>query len=186
MFFKKILQDREIKRICILGVYFGRDIGYMAANLRARKRQDWQITGVDKFEDSPGADWPAEKAGLSWEAAGFGPAPGLEKARQCLMKAGFTRGIALVKDTAENFLNGNRDKFDFIYIDIAHDYKSTRETIGLAMKCLNADGIIAGDDFSNAGTWGVARAVEEAFSKIELHGNWIWQASTSDYRGSAV
>jgi hypothetical protein len=183
-FFKKVLRNPAIKAICVLGVYYGRDIGYMATILHDKKRTDWKVTGVDKFEDSAGTDWPEEKRGLKWEEAGYGPAPSLEKARECLASAGVVEGVELRKDTAENFLKEGKEKFDFIYIDIAHDYQTTRDTIRLAMMRLKDGGVIAGDDFSNVGTWGVARAVEEAFSKFGLYGNWIWRASKSDYRGT--
>jgi hypothetical protein len=186
LFFKKLLRNRNIKNICVLGVYFGRDIGYLAEILRSTGKSDWKITGVDKFEDNAGADWPEEKRHLNWEEAGYGQAPTLEGARACLAKAGFTEAVVLVKDTAEHFLQENRGSFDFIYVDIAHDYKSTQDAVRLAINSLADGGVIAGDDFSDEGTWGVARAVREAFSGFELHGKWIWQASKRDYRGSAV
>jgi SAM-dependent methyltransferase len=183
-FFKAILRNPDIHKICVLGVYFGRDIGYLATMLRARGQPGWAITGVDYFEDSAGADWPAEKRGLNWQEAGYGPAPSLEKARACLANAGFSDGITLLKDSAENFLQQTNDAFDLIYVDIAHDYQSTKDALRLSMRCLRPGGVIAGDDFSNEGTWGVARAVEEVFSQFELHGSWIWQAKKHDYRGS--
>lgn len=169
----------------MLGVYFGRDIGYLAAILGRNNRSNWRIAGIDKFEDSAGADWPEAKRGLNWDEAGFGPAPSLDKARASLLNAGVAGEINLFSDTAQNFLQKSHDKFDFIYIDIAHDYESTRDTIRLAIPHLKDGGIIAGDDFSNQGDWGVARAVEEAFSKFDLHRKWIWSASKPDYRGSA-
>lgn len=183
-FFKKVLRNPSIRNICMLGVYYGRDIAYIAAILRDYKRNGWQVTGVDKFEDSAGTDWPEEKKTLRWEEAGFGPAPSLENARACLVRAGIIEGVDLRKDSAESFLVSDNQKFDFIYIDIAHDYLTTRETIRLALSRLKDGGVIAGDDFSNEGTWGVARAVEEAFPRFDLHSDWIWSAAKSDYRGN--
>ncbi len=183
-FFQRVLRKPDVKNVCVLGVYFGRDIGYMATILRRHKRSEWCITGVDKFEDSAGADWPEEKRGLKWKEAGFGPAPSLQDARACLTKAGVAGEVKLLSDTAQNFLKNSQERFDFIYIDIAHDYESTRDTIRLAIPRLKDGGIIAGDDFSNEGTWGVARAVEEAFSKFALHRQYVWSASKSDYRGA--
>jgi hypothetical protein len=179
------MRNPSIQDICILGVYYGRDIAYIATSLNACKRNGWQITGVDRFENSACADWPEEKRALRWEEAGYGAAPSLENARTCLARAGVMGKVELLKDSAENFLALCNQEFDFIYIDIAHDYHTTRDTIRLAISRLRDDGVIAGDDFSDNGTWGVARAVREAFTKFDLHDNWIWSARTSDYRGTA-
>ncbi|MBL0320627.1 MAG: hypothetical protein IPP74_15235 [Alphaproteobacteria bacterium] len=63
-FFETILKNPAIKNICILGVYFGRDIGYLAGILRNLGRYDCTITGVDKFEDAFCDDWEDGKEGL--------------------------------------------------------------------------------------------------------------------------
>lgn len=182
-FFSELLRDPAIQNICVLGVYHGRDIAYITTILRHTQRTGWKVTGVDKFEDSPGADWPEDKKGLKWEDAGYGAPPGLEKTRACLKEAGCLDGVVLHKDTAEHFLDHCGEQFDCIYIDIAHDYQTTRDTIKLATAHLKEEGVIAGDDFSNQGTWGVARAVEEAFTDFQMSGDWIWYATKAHYRG---
>lgn len=163
-----------IQKICILGVYFGRDTAYMATILRHLGRGDFHITGVDKFSDAPCADWAPEQRGKSWEEAGFGPAPQLEVTRANLEALGLMDQVTLHAAAAEDFLDATNAVFDFIYVDTSHDYVTTRDTILRALPRLAPQGLIAGDDFSDEGTWGVARAVRELCPSVRVFGNWIW------------
>src|SRR3954469_21820859 len=65
-FFRSILRNPKIRSVCVLGVYFGRDIATLAWLLRKRGG-DYRLVGVDLFADVPGADWPEEKRRLSWQ-----------------------------------------------------------------------------------------------------------------------
>jgi hypothetical protein len=181
-FFKSLLQRPQINSICMLGVYYGRDIAYMASILETLGRKNYEIFGIDKFEDSPGADWPEELHGLTWEKAGFGSAPDIKTTRTNLRKLGLDLKVFLHQDLAEAFLQNTEKTFDFIYIDVAHDYQTTKNTIQLALNKLNPNGLIGGDDFSDEGTWGVASAVKNSFAKFELFHNWIWLAQPSEYQ----
>jgi Methyltransferase domain len=172
-FFRSVLRDSNKGSICVLGVYFGRDIASISWLLR-RRGGNYDIVGVDLFADVPGTDWPEEKRGLSWQQAGFGPAPNRDIVRHTLHELDLAENVELVSDSAQHFLSTTNRKFDFIYLDVAHDYKTTRQCIELALTRLNPDGVIAGDDFSNAGTWGVAKAVAEFFPQTRLFGQSIW------------
>lgn len=175
-FFQKILSNPDIKNICILGVYYGRDIAYIKAILQQLGRTDFMIVGVDKFEDSFCEDWPEEKRQLNWQEAGFGHAPNLQKTRTNLLKLGLSGNVFLVSDSDVNFLQTTTQIFDLIYIDTSHDYESVKNLINLSLKKVKSNGFLAGDDFSDQGTWGVAKAVRESFPKFELFSNWIWLA----------
>jgi hypothetical protein len=181
-FFKTVLSDPRIQRVCVLGVYKGRDLGYMAAILRDLGRADVMLVGVDKFENKYCDDWPEALRGLTWQQAGFGEPPDLEEARANLRRLGLDSCVELHRDVAEHFLSTTADRFDFIYIDTAHDYESTMALIGLARARLEAGGLVGGDDFSDKGTWGVARAVKDSFAKFEVFSNWIWLARAADAR----
>jgi hypothetical protein len=138
------------------------------------------VTGVDKFADEFCEDWPKERRGMSWERAGFGPAPSLKKARE--MVSQFCGGITvqLVHAKAEEFLEGHsKDKYGWIYIDTSHDYESTKRLIELARPVLCPPGILSGDDYSNEGTWGVKAAVTESLSSHLVWDNWIWYTQTA-------
>lgn len=181
-FFKVVLNNPSIQNICVLGVYYGRDIAYMAAILESLGRKNYQIVGVDKFEDSFCNDWPEKLRGLSWQEAGFGSPPAIEKAEANLFKLGLDLNVSLRCDLAENFLKSSSHSFDFIYIDISHDYATTIFTISLAIKKLNLNGIIGGDDFSDQDTWGVASAVRNSFINYKVFSNWLWLAQATDYQ----
>jgi methyltransferase family protein len=181
-FFKKVLADPRVRRVCVLGVYKGRDLAYMGTILRELGRADVTLVGVDKFENRFCDDWPEALRGLTWQAAGFGEPPDLEEARGNLRRLGLEANVHLHRDVAEHFLATTDERFDFVYIDTAHDYASTVALIGLAMERLEPAGLLGGDDFSDKGTWGVARAVKDSFATFQVFSNWIWLARGSDFR----
>jgi Methyltransferase domain len=179
-FFESVLKEPNVKSVLILGVYHGRDIAYMSSILDELGRNDVDVVGVDKFEDSACADWPEHLHSASWIEAGFGAPPELSQALRNLQQLGHGNRVRLVRGLAEEFLTSTRESFDLIYIDTSHDYDTTRRTIELAFDRLTENGFVAGDDFSDDGTWGVASAVRDCFSRFELFDGWIWLA-----RGSA-
>jgi hypothetical protein len=181
-FFKTVLSDPGVTRVCVLGVYKGRDLGYMAAILHQLGRTDVRLVGVDKFEDKYCDDWPDQLRAMTWQQAGFGEPPDLEEARGNLRRLGLDSDVHLHRDLAENFLATTRDTFDFIYIDTAHDYASTLALIELAVRRLRPAGLVGGDDFSDDGTWGVASAVKDSFDDFQVFSNWIWLAREADFK----
>lgn len=166
----------SIRRVCMLGVYMGRDVAYMAANLADLREPPFHITAVDLFSEEPCADWPEEKRGQTWEEAGFGSAPQLEVVRQNLESLGLGGHVTLVKQDGAAFLRECGETFDLIYIDTSHDYETTRDTILAALPRVGPTGILAGDDFSDEGTWGVKKAVTELCPEVREFQGWIWFA----------
>jgi len=181
-FFNGIFADPAMRDICILGVYRGRDLAYIASIMKRLKRSDFRLVGVDRFEDSYGADWPSDVRQLTWEQAGYGKPPDMNVTQENLRKLNLDQNVYLHQASAQDFLASSSEKFDFIYIDISHDYQTTLEAIDLAIPRLKPGGLIGGDDFSDQGTWGVATAVRDSFFKYEVISNWIWTAQTKDYK----
>ncbi|MEZ5979359.1 MAG: glycosyltransferase [Planctomycetota bacterium] len=174
--FERILDGNpNIERICVLGVYLGRDIAYIQTLLRKRGRSA-RIVGVDRFADVPGEDWPEDKRHLSWDEAGFGTPPALEHAGENLDRLGLREGVELRQGEMADFLAEAEEDFDWIYVDVAHDYETTLRAIELARPRLRPGGILGGDDYSDEGTWGVARAVRERCPDHEVLEDWIWVA----------
>jgi hypothetical protein len=184
LFFKSVLARLTTPDICILGVYNGRDIAYMAKILQASEASHYTITGVDKFTDSPGDDWPKDVRHLSWRDAGFGDPPEMQRAHSHLKNLGLAANVCLHQARADDFLNNTSQFFDFIYIDISHDYDSTIVAIDASIPRLKPGGLLAGDDFSDQGTWGVGRAVRDRFDQFQLYFNWLWLAEAADYRNN--
>ncbi|SPP65633.1 class I SAM-dependent methyltransferase [Nitrospira lenta] len=169
---------KQPRRCLIVGVYFGRDI-MMMADVLAREfpalATTVHIVGVDKFEDAPCDDWPEEARRLSWAEAGFGAAPSLEQTQRIIQPHFDYPQVELIRSRAEDYLESAPSaEFDWIYIDTAHDYESTCRIMRLAMPALKKNGILSGDDYSNAGTWGVQRAVQEVCPDHFVWDNWIW------------
>jgi len=182
-FWSHLLKTRKPRKLLILGVYFGRDIAFLL-ELQKQYQTSLAITGVDKFEDKFCDDWPEETRKKSWAEAGFGPAPSIQAAMDNLRRLGHSlNGVQLVRARAEDFLRSTTDFYDFIYIDTAHDYESTVELIGLAVARLAPGGRMGGDDYSDQGTWGVARAVKACFAKHYLFktNSQIWYAEPQDW-----
>jgi SAM-dependent methyltransferase len=187
-YFRSVVQHHKPKSICVLGVYYGRDIAYLSHFMHqlwgrpAAADASWKIVGVDKFEDKFCDDWPEELRQKNWQDAGFGPAPKMENAQENLRALQLDGNVKLVAAKGEDFLASTTDSFDFIYVDTSHDYDCTLNTIRLALKHLKPGGVIGGDDYLDSETWGVRKAVTEAFTQHEVSGSWIWLANASDVR----
>jgi predicted O-methyltransferase YrrM len=178
-FFRQLLAHTEIENILILGVYFGRDIAFILEAAR-RAGRSVTITGIDKFSDDACADWPAEKRGHTWEQAGFGAAPSLEAASAHIDPFRAGAAVHLVCQRDEEFLAETQARYDLIYLDTSHDYETVMRQMRQAAPRLTRNGVLAGDDYSDAGTWGVRRAVTEAAPRHSVFAGWIWHATQAD------
>ncbi len=186
-FFQGLLHLFPLRRILILGVYHGRDICFMMKAAEVTGRQDLQIVGVDKFSDDFCRDWPEEKRALGWEAAGYGRPPTVQEARDNISRHQ-TCPVELVPSDDLQFLAQCREKFDFIYLDTAHDYdyETVAKQIELCRPLLSPAGLIGGDDLMDESVegWGVGAAVEEKFTDYVAMNDWIWLTHVSQYRPS--
>jgi hypothetical protein len=178
-FFHELIGTRAIRDIALLGVYLGRDISYMSSAFRRAWMRRYSIVGIDRFADVPGEDWPENLRHLGWKEAGFGESPSLESVRRNLATTRSLRNVTLVKGEVHKLRSLNRT-FDFVYIDVSHDYETTLMAIDLAKDCVRPGGFIGGDDFSDRGTWGVKSAVEDSFDTFEVFGQRIWLANADD------
>lgn len=154
-FFESVVSNPDITDILVCGVYFGLDVMLIerAAQQVGRKVR---IFGVDLFSGAPCADWPADKRGMSWEAAGFGPAPTLDQANKNAPYA------LLIQSDAAQYMRTAPAAFDFIYLDTSHDAATVRAEINAATIALRPHGLLAGDDYTGPDpSWGVADAVKE-------------------------
>lgn len=174
-------------RLLMLGVYHGRDLAFLLDLAHRYHFGRLDLTGVDKFSDTPCADWPADKHALSWHAAGFGEAPSLDRAAFHLERMRHGATLHLVREPDQQYLDQVRGTtFDAVYLDTAHDYETVARQLRQVVKVCHEHTILCGDDYSDEGTWGVRRAVSEAFDRHSLHAGWIWQASFSDLKNQSA
>lgn len=177
-FFQHILQEPWVKDILMLGVYHGRDLAFIADIAKDYPEREFTLVGVDKFSDTPCADWPKEKLGLSWREAGYGRPPSHDSALENIRKfAGENVRLELYKQHDIEFLELETRKFDLIYHDTAHDYDTVRRQIGQVKKLCHEKTFICGDDYSDNGgqsNWGVKSAVNDSFTSHLVFGDWIW------------
>lgn len=173
--FKHLVAVAGVRRVLVLGVYFGRDICFLCS-AASSAGVSLSVTGVDKFSDDFCDDWPEERRALSWREAGYGPAPTLERARANV--AGHSGGhrVELIRQRDDAFLAACRDRFDLVYLDTAHDYETVRRQLRQAKPLLEAGGLFGGDDYSDEGTWGVRRALAECAPGHRAIRDWIWLA----------
>lgn len=176
-YFDVVLANPDIKDICIFGVYHGRDCAYLSSILKKHNRQV-TVTGVDKFRDVYGDDWPDELRDKSWEQAGYGKPPSIQQTRSNLTEYG---NIELVQDTAQHYLQTTEKMFDFIYIDVSHDYQTTMEVIKYSIPKLRTEGIIGGDDYEDSGNCKVKNAVKDSFKSHLVYHNWFWLARKEEF-----
>jgi SAM-dependent methyltransferase len=184
LFFKRLFASTTVANILMLGVYFGRDIVLMLEAARRAGRK-LRIMGVDKFSDDACADWPASLRGRGWEEAGFGRAPSLEEAAACIEPYQGGAEVTLVREPDERFLNSCTETFDLIYLDTAHDHATVQRQLRQAVRLLAAGGLLAGDDYSDQGTWGVRRALGEAAPGHAVFAEWLWFAARGHVKAAA-
>lgn len=185
-FFKAVMQlAAPGSRFLMLGVYHGRDIAYMLRCASVyRPGVAFEFLGVDKFNAEPCADWPEEKRKLTWQAAGMGAPPSLDDAERNLEL--FIRqtygacNVQLLQMDDEAFLaTPPRGLFDLAYLDTAHDEPTVARQLVQVLPWMKDDGAIAGDDYSDAGTWGVKRAVAKGTRSHSTFASWIWYTQKS-------
>ncbi len=138
--------------------------------------QEIRIVGVDKFSDTPCADWPEDRRQLgSWHAAGYGNAPSFGMAKNNVrMCASKTHAVELVCADDQQFLADVAERFEFVYIDTAHDYETVARQLRQVKHCVKGASIVVGDDYSDQGTWGVVRAVKDGTDKHFVFQKWNW------------
>jgi hypothetical protein len=185
-FFKWVLAEKpDAVDFLILGVYHGRDIAYLLdVAARYHPSREIRVVGVDKFNAEPCADWPEEKMTLSWERAGFGFPPSLDRASENLARysaAARTKTI-LIKREDHAFLAETKMLFDVVYVDTSHDYKSVKRVMGLLPNVCREETLIAGDDFTDENNWGVKSAVGDSFASHGVFANWIWFSNRSELK----
>lgn len=177
-FFKTLLALPAVKDVLILGVYHGRDIAFMRDVLLHAGRSDVWIVGVDKFSDTPCADWPVSASGKNWEQAGFGVAPTLQAASANL-GCNEPGPVILVESDDASFLHSTDRRFDAVYLDTSHDYETVMRQLRQVRRVCRPGAIICGDDYSDVsnaagGHWGVRKAVSESFLTHSVFAEWIW------------
>lgn len=191
-FFKGLLgQLPWIGDMLIVGVYQGRDIAYILdIATRYHPGRKLRIVGVDKFSDTPCDDWPEEKRGLDWKAAGFGEAPGLDRAwgnlSEYMQPVRDTVSLVLVKMADADYLETTGHQFDFVYLDTSHDHATVARQLAQVPRLTRHAAVIAGDDYSDAGTWGVKRAVGEAFTEHSVFAGWLWYSERRNLKALAA
>lgn len=183
-FFHHLFRHCDVRNLLILGVYHGRDIVFMMNAAKQLGCEGLRITGVDKFRDEAAEDWPPENRGRTWKDVGLRHAPNFELARDHIARFNPGIPVTLIRERDEIFLRDCTDRYDFIYVDAAHDYNTVARQIRQAIRILTEDGLLAGDDYSDRGTWGVKRAVNEFAPNHFVYGTWIWLTARDHVRMS--
>lgn len=184
-FFKAVLASFPwVTDLLMVGVYQGRDIAYILdVAERYHPSRVLRIIGIDKFSDTACADWPEDKRPLGWEAAGFGQAPDIATARRNLAPfISSPRSAGVLQSGDEAFFNETKATFDFVYLDTSHDYETVRRQLGQVPRVCHELALLAGDDYSDEGTWGVKRAVKECFGRHGVFSEWIWFSNRSELK----
>ena len=179
LFFKSVFAACDFKTVLMLGVYKGRDISFICDGAKDR---ELQIVGVDKFSDTPCADWPEDKKVMSWTEAGFPPSPTFDEAKANIERhASPKHQFRLIVSDDAPWLEAVQGSFDFIYVDTSHDRETVKRQLAQLKKLCAPHTVIAGDDYENIQpTWGVKEAVTYAFKTHHVLADCIWWANAED------
>lgn len=183
-FFQEVFsRKKKFKNIGLLGVYRGRDLGYMCSALKKNNGKDFHIYAIDLFDFKT----PFRKVGNKkiWQQDPNCLEPSIESSKRIVKILGCIKNVTFIKD---DFLKIEKlkTKLDFVYIDIAHDYKTTSQAIDICRKLGGKNILFTGDDFYNGYTlntpWGVKKAVKKKFSNFKVHYGYIWESSKKYYK----
>jgi hypothetical protein len=180
LFFKAVLAALpDLRTVLMLGVYRGRDIAFL---LDAARFRPLQVVGVDKFTDTPCADWPEAKRDLSWAGAGFGLPPDAKAALDHISPQ-LPHVVRLIEADDAVWLESIEGRWDLIYVDTDHTQATCQRQLAQIRKLCHANTLIAGDDYTPLQpTWGVEAAVKEAFKSHQVLAGTIWFAGAEDYQ----
>lgn len=177
-FFKTLLLTREFDSMLMLGVYHGLDICFILDILaRYHPGRVMHIVGVDKFTDTPCADWPDAVKGKSWKEAGFGQPPSLEGAKKNISAYVGAALVDIVQADDAEFMATTEQRYGCCYYDTSHDAPTLLRQLGQAKRIAEGDAILCGDDWSDQGTWGVQKAVKEAFTSYGVFADYVWRSN---------
>lgn len=139
-FFKAAFASGTINWLLMLGVYMGRDLAYIL-DILARYHPDLavEITGVDKFNDTPCADWPAPILEL-WQK--FAATPGSSAEREQVLDdmrtkfAGDAEATRAIQDLSERTTwksagFGEAPSADIAHRNLRDRIEGTRATVRL-------------------------------------------------------
>ena len=163
--------------LLMLGVYRGRDIAFILDILHHyHPGRKMRIVGVDKFTNDDCGDWGDHQKGKTWEEAGFGVAPDLDAARANIDAMPGAEMVELVQSRDEDYLARCTEIFSAAYLDTDHTATTVYRQLKQCRRLVAPNGLICGDDYSNAGTWGVVDAVCNSFGAHSVWNGYIWHA----------
>lgn len=90
--------------------------------------------------------------------------------------------ITLLQQRSNDFLPNTDSKYDLIYIDAHHTYNSLTYDITHSLPLLTDRGFVCGHDYTRCFP-GCMRAVNEAFSQIEIFSDSSWVGIVSGSHG---
>ena len=183
-FFQEVFsRKKKFYNIAILGVYRGKDLGYMCSSLKKNNGKNFHIYAIDLFDFKK----PFRKIGNKkiWQQDTSFLAPSIKISKNIVKLLGCKKNVTFIKS---DFLKIKKlkSKLDFVYIDIAHDYETTSRAIDICKKLGGENILFSGDDFYDGYTlntpWGVIKAVKKKFKRFKIHYNYIWESSEKFYR----
>ena len=134
-FFQEVFsKKKKLKNIALLGVYRGRDLGYICSALKKNNGKNFHVYAIDLFD----LKTPFRKIGNKkiWQQDPNMLTPSIKNSKKIVRLLGCKKNVTFIKG---NFLKIKKlkSKLDFVYIDIAHDYKTTCEAIDICKKLGN-------------------------------------------------
>lgn len=184
LFFRAMAAQPEIQSALILGVYRGRDLGYIADNCaELRVSSPISIVAVDRFKNVLCDHWGTDGIGKTWEEIGNGPPPDKQLAQKiCAQFPSPFVTIEITENDDAEYLQKESRTFDCIYLDTAHDFATVdRQLTQIRRLCRNRETIICGDDYTDNALFQVRSAVGKHFAHI-LNLDKIWVSNRANMK----
>tara|TARA_B100000963_G_scaffold359174_1_gene385709 strand:- start:217 stop:843 length:627 start_codon:yes stop_codon:yes gene_type:complete len=169
--FLNIVKEKNPKSFLELGVFHGVTARNVCELMFKSHGDNFNYVGIDVFEDSdnyknevvPSKTFNNPIKTFYFKFIKRQNPYSLNSVEELLSK--FKNNIKIIKgDTNDILSNINLDKFDFVFIDGGHDYKTVKNDLEYSYKLLNKDGTILCDDWNLSQALGVREAIKD-FSK---------------------
>ena len=182
-----LLHQVAPESLLMLGCYHGRDIAFLLDILHQyHPEHRMRIVGVDKFSNDDCLDWAPQQKGKTWQEAGFGEPPSFEAATRNISAMPGSEMVELVQSRDEDYLARCSETFRVSYLDTDHTGPTVYRQLKQCRRVLSPNGILCGDDYANAGTWGVIDAVRNSFHLHQVFEGYVWNSPVAQLKTDAL
>lgn len=163
------IKKRNPKNFLEIGVFHGVSSRNICELLFLLHGNDFKFTGIDLFPNEPDSISkneyiPETKFRNPFKTIYFNYIIRLDPySIQSVVKLlkKFEKNIDIIKGNSNEILKKNLSKFDYVFLDGGHEYKTVKNDLMNLTQVINNGGVILCDDYDLSYAYGIKKAVDE-------------------------